>query len=64
MNEYHISLAYTVKENHTIQAESLAAAKQKAAFLVEDLLVQHDGGEGWFDVIGPNDEHAEGEIHT
>lgn len=66
MTEYRISISYTVGENFTVKATSLAEAEAKAVQLVEDRIEMHDCSEGNYEVMGispDNNEHTEGCIY-
>ncbi len=66
MNEYHISISYTIGEKLTVKAASIAEAEQKAVELAESRLEMHDGSECSYEVMGggkDNEEHAEGCIY-
>ena len=62
MNEYTISLSYKIGEKMKFKAGSLEEAKQEAVSFAEERLVC-GSSEVSYEVLGPNDEYAEGEIH-
>ena len=63
MSEYRISISYTVGEKFTVKAASLAEARQKAMQMADDRLETHDCSEVNYEVMGPNDQYADGCMH-